>query len=239
LHDLRLRILRQEAFGMPIRDRRRSIPLSESKSGELFVSRYLLTAVPKIRLLSFMSSSTHLWFYIVMGAILAVPRLPAQKTVGHDALNPAPEMSRLAKALAGNWDTTETMEKGELFPHGGSRHGTVHARLIAGGTTLVYEVHSNGSAGRLDGMLVIWWDKEASLYAIFICFNNPDHPCKLRGSAHWEGNSFVNDYEEMVSGRRTAWRDSFTFTPISHRLVAAIKENGVWKALITTKATRR
>ena len=149
-------------------------------------------------------------------------------------------MERLAKALVGDWNTTETMERGELFPNGGSRDGIVHARLAAGGTTLIYEVHSDGSAGKLDGMLVIWWDKDASVYRVFVCFNNPDHPCEMRGIAHWQGDSFVNDYEETVKGKRTSWRDSFTFTSTSHTLVAAIRGvNGTMQTLITTRATRR
>jgi len=151
-----------------------------------------------------------------------------------------PEMDRLAQALVGDWNTTETMERSEIFPNGGSRHGVVHVRLAAGGTTLLYEVHSDGPAGKLEGMLVIWWDKGASLYRLFVCFNNPAHPCKMRGSAHWDGETFVNDYEEIVNGNKTSWRDSFSFTPTSHTLVAAVNAgNGKMKVLITTKATRR
>ncbi len=170
-------------------------------------------------------------------SLAATQRMQAEGVPGQ---SPVPEMDRLAKALVGDWNTTETMERGELFPNGGERHGIVHVRLAAGGTTLIYEVHSDGSAGRLDGMLVIWWDKEASLYRFFICFNNPNHPCEMRGTAHWEGDSFVNDYEEIVKGKRTPWRDSFTFTPTSHTLVAAMEvAGGAMKTLITTRATRR
>jgi hypothetical protein len=154
--------------------------------------------------------------------------------------SPVPEMERLAKALVGDWNTTETMEQGEFFPNGGSRHGVVHVRLAAGGTTLIYEVHSDGSAGKLDGMLVIWWDKAANLYRVFVCFNNPNHPCEMRGTAHWEGDLFVNDYEEIVGGKKTSWQDTFTFTPTSHTLVAAVKTgDGAVQTQITTKATRR
>ncbi len=89
-------------------------------------------------------------------------------------------------------------------------------------------------------MLVIWWDKDTSLYRFFICFNNPNHPCKLRGTAHWQGDSFVNDYEEIEKGRTTSWRDSFTFTPTSHTLVAAMKvKGGGMQTVVTTNATRR
>ena len=170
-------------------------------------------------------------------SLAATQRMQAEAVPGQ---SPVPEMDRLAKALVGDWNTTETMERGELFPNGGERHGMVQVRLAAGGTTLIYEVHSDGSAGRLDGMLVIWWDKEASFYRFFICFNNPSHPCEMRGTAHWEGDLFVNDYEEIVKGNKTSWRDSFTFTPTSHTLVAAMKaSNRQMQTVITTKATRR
>jgi hypothetical protein len=149
-------------------------------------------------------------------------------------------MDRLAKALVGDWNTVETMERGPLFPNGGSRQGIVHVGLAAGGTTLIYEVHSNGSAGKLDGFHIIWWDKSAKLYYFFACFNNPNNPCRIRGTAHWEGATFVNDYEEMVDGKKTHWRDSFVITPTSHTLVAAIDTgNGTMKTVITTKGTRR
>jgi hypothetical protein len=150
-----------------------------------------------------------------------------------------PEMERLAKLLTGDWNTTETMQQSPLFPNGGLRHGKVHVRLVAGGTTLIYEVHSDGSAGKLDGMLVIWWDKSISLYQFFACFNDPAHPCKSRGTGHWEGETFVNDYDLMLAGQKKQWRDSFTFTPSSHTLVAAMNQgDGTMKVLITTVATR-
>jgi hypothetical protein len=110
-------------------------------------------------------------------------------------------MDRLAQALVGDWDTVEMMEPGPFFPEGGSRKGNVHVRLAVGGYILIYEVHSDGSAGKLDGFLTIWWEKNTKLYYFLACFNNPNGPCRIRGTAHWEGNSFVNDYEETVKGK--------------------------------------
>jgi hypothetical protein len=64
-------------------------------------------------------------------------------------------------------------------------------------------------------------------------------PPSLRGTAHWEGAAFVNDYEDTAAGKKTQWRDSFTFTPTSHTLVAAMDTgNGTMKTLITTSVTR-
>ncbi len=83
-----------------------------------------------------------LLFCILISAILVVP-LPAtqrQETEGiRGQRSPVPEMDRLAKALAGDWNTTERMARGELFPNGGERHGIVHVQLAAGGTTLIYK----------------------------------------------------------------------------------------------------
>jgi len=151
-----------------------------------------------------------------------------------------PEMARLAKALAGDWNTSESMVS-EFFPNSGSRSGRAHIRLVAGGTSLFAEFHSNGSAGKLDGLYMIWWDKPANIYRFFVCFNDLQTPCKFRGTAHWEGDTFVNDYEEMVEGKMTKCRDSFIhITPNSHSLVAAVDTgDGTMKTLITTTSTRR
>jgi len=184
----------------------------------------------------------------LLSTLLASALIPslacAQETVkssqaAESAANP--EMARLAKALAGDWNTSESMVKSEFFPNGGFRHGRSHIGLVAGGMSLFAEFHSNGSAGKLDGLYVIWWDKPANIYRFFVCFTDLQTPCKLRGTAHWEGDTFVNDYEEMVEGKMTKCRDSFIhITPNSHSLVAAVDTgDGTMKTLITTTSTRR
>jgi hypothetical protein len=173
--------------------------------------------------------------------VLAAPFFAQQAVNDKASPSPAnPEMARLAKTLVGDWNSTETMERGPLFPAGGSRHGTVHVRLASGGNTLIYEVHSDGSAGKLDGFHIIWFDRSTNLYYFFACFNDPDHPCRMRGTARWERDAFVNDYNETIDGKETHWRDTFTFAPSSHTLVAAMDTgNGAMKTIITTRATRR
>jgi hypothetical protein len=183
------------------------------------------------------------WFLApVMSAALLSPlaffRQQEKATAAESGASP--EMNRLAKALAGDWNTEERMERSSFFPNGGSRHGHTHVRLAAGGTTLIDEVHSDGSAGKLDGMIVIWWDNDAKLYHFFTCFNH-DAPCHVRGTAHWEGDIFVNDYKENVDGKKVKFRDSFVqITAASHSLLAAIDNgDGTMKTLITTRSTRR
>src|SRR5215470_976047 len=109
-------------------------------------------------------------FIISIPLLLPHAACPQQKAAGAPESGVSPEMEQLAKAFAGDWNTEEHMERTKFFPNGGERRGQSHVRLIAGGTTLINEVNSDGSAGKLDGMVVIWWDKEAQLYRFFTCF---------------------------------------------------------------------
>ena len=155
---------------------------------------------------------------------------------------PSPELSRLAQALAGDWSNSEVMERSGFFPSGGERRGSSHCQLDTGGTTLICQGESDGTAGMLNHLIVMWWDDRAKLYGFFACFKeNGDAGCKVRGTAHWEGDLFVNDYTEEVEGKPTKFRDSFVeITPKSHTLIAAMQlRDGSMRTLITTKSTRR
>lgn len=106
---------------------------------------------------------------------------------------------------------------------------------------VVAEGNSDGSVGPLHYLITVWWDKKASLYHYFVCFKDQGSSCEVRGTAHWEVNNFVNDYEEIDHGTKTKWRDSFIdITPTSFTLVAAMQQpNGRMKTLITTQNKRR
>jgi hypothetical protein len=114
-------------------------------------------------------------------------------------------------------------------------------RLAAGGAMLVMEGHSDGSAGPLSYIIVVWWDKGANLYRYFTCFKDADSGCEVRGTAQWDGDKFVNDYEEVVDGKKMRFRDTFQdITPNSHTLIFAwIKDDGSTQPVIISKAVRR
>jgi hypothetical protein len=63
----------------------------------------------------------------------------------------------------------------------------------------------------------------------------------LRGTAHWEGDTFVNDYEEVINGKRTKIQDLWTdITPNSHTLTEALDTgNGVMKPYVVSHDTRQ
>lgn len=166
----------------------------------------------------------------------------AQKKAPANAPGINPAMNRLAKMFVGDWNTSETMERGDEFPNGGGRHGRSHCELVAGGSTLTCQGHSDGAAGDLQYLIAIWWDETGGTYHFFTCFNRSDaNPCVVRGTAHWDGDTFVNDYEEMDRGKMTKMRDSFTMpNPTTRTLVAGIlNDDGTMKTLVTTRSVRR
>ncbi|HEY2459790.1 MAG TPA: DUF1579 family protein [Candidatus Acidoferrum sp.] len=173
-------------------------------------------------------------FLVVCGAVMQRP--------GESDLEPAnPEMQKLAKAFAGNWKTQEVFAHNEFYPKGAERQGTARFTLATGGTSLMEEVHSDGSAGRLDFIAIIWWDKDAQTYRVFTCGNGGNNPCKLRGTAHWDGASFSNEYELRLRGADRKWRDTFSEIKVgSFKLVAAMDDaDGTFQPAITTYYTRK
>lgn len=82
----------------------------------------------------------------------------------------------------------------------------MHVRLTGSGTALLSEGHSVGTVGgELQWFITIWWDSGAKYYRFLTCFRtSTDAGCELRGSAHWDGDTFVNDYEEVstANGQR-------------------------------------
>jgi hypothetical protein len=178
--------------------------------------------------------------------LLALAALPGRvlsqvKEIGEANVQPTQETKRLFEAFAGDWDTLEKRERTQFFPTGGERKGRSHVRLAAGGAMLVMEGHSDGSAGPLSYIIVIWWDKDANLYRYFTCFKDAGSGCEVRGEARWDGDKFVNDYEEVVNGHKMKFRDTFQdITPNSHTLVFAwVKADGSTQPVIISKAAKR
>jgi hypothetical protein len=150
-------------------------------------------------------------------------------------------MQRLERAFGGAWSTSESFARNEFYPDGAERKGTARFKLATSGTSIIEEVHSDGSAGRLDFMVVIWWDSDAKTYKFFTCGNGGSDPCKIRGNAYWDGDSFVNDYDLTIRGAKKRWRDTFSeITPKSFTLVAAMESSDgkAMQPMITTTYRR-
>jgi hypothetical protein len=150
-------------------------------------------------------------------------------------------MNKLFRLFVGDWTVSEAFHKNEFFPKGGERKGEAHFTIGTGGTSLIEDYHSNGSAGKLDFLLVTWWDSEARVYKVFTCSNNPDHAGGLRGTACWEGDTLVNEYEDTVNGKQLKFQDRFTkMNTGGVALVAGIVRAGKdFQPLITTIYRRK
>ena len=87
----------------------------------------------------------------------------------------SPSMNKLFRVFVGDWTVSETFQRNEFFPRGGERKGEARFTVGTGGTSLIEDYHSNGSAGKLDFLLVIWWVPDARVYKVFTCSNSPDN----------------------------------------------------------------
>jgi hypothetical protein len=152
-----------------------------------------------------------------------------------------PAMNKLFQAFVGDWSVRETFQRNEFFPKGGERKGMARFRVGTGGTSLIEDYHSDGSAGKLDFLLVIWWNAPAGIYQVFTCSNGSDNAGQLRGSAHWEQATLVNDYVEKLNGKDQKFQDRFSdLTAAAFTLVAGIERNGkTFVPLITTTYRRK
>ena len=94
-------------------------------------------------------------------------------------LLPSPEMQRLFDAFTGEWAVSESFE---ISPsrHGQTRQGTASFRA-GPGFSLIEDYQSNGSAGKLNFLAVLWWDQSAKSYRLLTCANNDG--CEVRGTA--------------------------------------------------------
>jgi hypothetical protein len=158
------------------------------------------------------------------------------KSPAETGVRPSPEMERLLNAFVGKWAVKETFEVSASKP-GRTREGT--ATFRAGpGFSLIEDYRSNGSAGELHFLALLWWDQKSQVYALLTCANNDG--CQLRGNARWEGMNFVNIWVEEVEGKKISFKDSFVdITPSSFTLVSEGLDNGtaVWR--VTTKYTKQ
>jgi len=177
---------------------------------------------------------------VVMSSWIGAPA-QQKKPAPASAVNPARiEVYKLLRSFEGSWNVFENFQKSEFFPKGGTRRGTARITAGPGWLSLVEDYHSNGSAGELDLLAIIWWDSTAQIYRPLICANGGDG-CIARGTARWQGSNLINDYEEVIGGKKRKMRDTFSdITPNSFTLVAAVlTEGSEWQPLITTKYRRQ
>lgn len=148
----------------------------------------------------------------------------------------SPEMARLFRAFVGDWNVHESFEV-SASRRGATRDGTATFRESAG-FSLVEDYRSDGSAGELRFLALLWWDRSAGVYRLMTCANSDG--CAMRGTARWEGDTLVNSFHSREEGRTVDYRDSFIeIAPESFTLLSEGVSEGktVWR--VTTRYTRR
>lgn len=186
-----------------------------------------------------MKRSTLLLAVVVL--LLAYVCAQTRQKQPNDAANSArPEVQKLLRSFEGTWSVFENFPKSDFFPKGGARTGTAKITAGPGRLSLVEDYHSNGSAGKLDLLAILWWDSAAQTYRPLICANDGEG-CVVRGTLHWQGNTLINDYDEVLGGKKRKMRDSFVdISPTSFTLIASVFTQGSeWQPIITTRYKRQ
>ena len=143
---------------------------------------------------------------------------------------PCPEMQKLFDAFLGTWRVSESFEISSSH-QGKTRQGTASFRS-GPGFSLIEEYKSDGSAGPLRFLALIWWDQSDKVYRFLTCANNDG--CAARGTAKWEGNALVNSWQEETNGSLASFHDSFQdISANGFRLVSEGSASGktIWRVI--------
>ncbi len=134
---------------------------------------------------------------------------------------PAPEMTKLAKALSGNWTIVEKHEANPMMPNGGVGKGTAKIWAGPGGLSLIENYQSSGAmGGAFKGMGTWWWDPKAQVYHGVWCDNMTPNGCDTSGSTKWDGDNLVGTMQGDMGGQMMTMKfiysdikpDSFVMT---------------------------
>ncbi len=123
---------------------------------------------------------------------------------------PAPEMTKMIKMMAGSWAVTETHNPNPMMPNGGSGKGTAVLTPGPGGLSLTEKYHSSGAMGSFSGLGTFWWDPKAQLYRGLWCDNMTPNGCDTSGTTKWEGDKLVGMMEGEMNGQKMMSR--FTYS---------------------------
>jgi len=123
---------------------------------------------------------------------------------------PAPEMTRLIKALSGAWTVTEKQDPNPMSPNGGTGKGTAVLTPGPGNLSLVEKYHSVGTAGHVNGLGVFWWDAKNQVYRTLWCDNGSPNGCEVASTSKWEGDNLVGTMEWEMNGQKMTMR--FTYS---------------------------
>ena len=146
---------------------------------------------------------------------------PATQTTGMKPPQPAQAIQTLTRALAGSWRTSETYERTEPTPNGGTGEGEAVWRQGREGSRCSKSYQSKTPLGELFGFGVIWWDSAKDLQHLW-CINVNPTGCEMfpgppLPGPKWDGTALVIDTEVVVGGKKFQWHETISdFTETSY-----------------------
>jgi Protein of unknown function (DUF1579) len=114
---------------------------------------------------------------------------------------PAPEMTKLIKMMAGEWTVTEKAYPSPMMPNGGMGKGTATLTAGPGGLSMMEKYHSNGVMGDFSGFGTFWWDSKAQVYHGMWCDNMTPGGCDTSGTTKWDGENLVGMMTGEMGGQ--------------------------------------
>jgi hypothetical protein len=152
---------------------------------------------------------------------------------------PAAEMQKLIKTFSGTWNTSETFEKNEMMPEGGTGHGTSTFKAGPGGLSMIQDYKSRSRMGTFAGHGVTWWDADAQGYKSVWC-DSMANKCQVsNGLGNWKGNDVVFNDEQDMNGKKHQTKIVDTnITPRSFTMTADSGPQGEMKRFMTINYTK-
>jgi len=152
---------------------------------------------------------------------------------------PAAEMQKLIKTFSGTWNTSETFEKNEMMPEGGTGHGSSTFKAGPGGLSMIQDYKSHGKMGTFAGHGVTWWDADAQGYKSVWCDSMAAKCQVANGMGQWNGNDLVFNDEQDMNGKKHQTKIVDTnITPRSFTMTADSGPEGEMKHFMTINYTK-
>ena len=149
---------------------------------------------------------------------------------------PAPEMTKLIKAMSGTWTVSEKGYPSPMMPKGGTGKGTAVLTPGPGNMSLVEKYHSTGMmGGAFNGMGVFWWDAKAQLYRGTWCDTMTPTGCDSSGTTKWEGDNLIGTMEGEMNGQKMITR--FVYSDFKPNSFVMTMESGADPKALTKAMT--
>jgi hypothetical protein len=135
---------------------------------------------------------------------------------------PASQMERLA-FLAGTWIATDTYERTQFIPNGGSGSGEYKTVFGPGASSLLTDYRYRGPQGESSGHQVITWDLERKAYVG--CAVTSTSTGLVFISGHWEGQNLVLSGEFKAHGLKVNFKS--VYSKIANRSMTVRQYNSI------------